>query len=64
MLIFIEFSEVLRRLGNDAFEVLSGPLNGMLDLVGEILQRAKRDSFFWRINDIIITLGFMRNNDL
>lgn len=36
----------------------------MLDLIGEVLEGAKRNAFFWRINNISVTDGLVRNDDL
>ena len=36
-------------LGEGAFESIPGPLKGVLDLIGEVLQGADGDCFFWGI---------------
>jgi len=64
LLILIEFPQILRRLRNNTFEIFPRPLDSMLNLIGEILQSTKWNSFFWRINNIIITLSMMWDNNL
>lgn len=64
LLILIKILQVLRRDGNHSFEVLPGPLNGMLDLVREQLQGADGKLFLWGIDDIVVAQGVVRDDDL
>ena len=64
LFIFIEFPQILRRLSNNSLKILSSPLDSMLNLIWEILQSTKRNSLFWRINNIIIALSIMWDNNL
>lgn len=38
----------------DTFEVVSCPLDGVLDLIREVLQSAKRDRFLRRVNRVAV----------
>lgn len=53
----IGFSEVTLKL-------VSGPLDGVLNLVGEVLQSTERDTFFRWINRVTITLSESGEDDL
>lgn len=64
LFIFIEFPQILRRLSNNSLKILSSPLDSMFNLIWEILQSTKRNSLFWRINNIIIALSIMWDNNL
>lgn len=44
-----------------AFEVVSRPLDAVLDLEGEVPKSAHRDALFGRILRVVVRLGLERN---
>ena len=43
IMVAVEFLELRRWFGEKSFKIVSGPLNGVLDLVREVFQCTKRD---------------------
>jgi hypothetical protein len=62
--IFKEARQFSRRLRESTFKVISSPLNSMLDLVREVFQSTKRDTFLRRIDNVSITDCNMWDNNL
>ena len=62
--IFIEFQQFCGRICVAALEVISGPLDGMFDLIREVFQSTKWDSLLWWVDDIVVAHGVMRDDDL
>ena len=60
----VEFLQVRRRLGNCPLEVISCPLDGVLDLVGEVLEGAEGDGFLRGVDDVVVAQGVVRDDDL
>jgi len=62
--IFKETANFSRRFRESPFKVVSSPLDGMLNLIGEVFQCAKRNTFLRWINNISIANSDMRNDNL
>lgn len=56
--------EISRGVCEGAFEVVPSPLDGVFDLVREVLEGAEGNAFLRRVNDIRIADSGMRDNDL
>jgi len=59
-----ETDQFSRCFGEGALEVVPSPLDGVFDLIGEILERAKRDAFLWRVDDVGVADGRPGDDDL
>lgn len=55
--IFYVFACFVGTFYEDAFEVVSRPLDCVFDLMREVLQRAEGNAFFWRVNRVTVGLG-------
>lgn len=62
--IIVETDKLSRRLSESTFEVISCPLNGVFDLVGEVFKSTKWNTFLWRVDDVSIANSGMRDNYL
>ena len=62
--VFEEAGKLCRRLGESPLEVVSRPLNRMLDLVREVFQSAERNTFLGWVNDISVADSNVGYDDL
>jgi hypothetical protein len=59
-----EVDKVGRRFRESSFEVVPGPLDGVLDLVREVLECAQRNTLFRRVVDVGVANRLVRDDDL
>ena len=59
-----EADQLGRSLTESPLEVVAGPLDGVLDLIGEILERAKRDALLRGVDNVSVADGCLGDDDL
>lgn len=59
-----ETSSVLRSIAEHTVELVTAPLDAMLNQVGEVPHSAHGNSIFWRILDLVIAQCLVRDNHL
>jgi hypothetical protein len=60
----VETGEISGGLGESALEVVSSPLDGVFDLIGEVLEGAEGDAFLRGVDDIGVADGGVGDDDL
>lgn len=65
LLPILEETDQLRRsLTEGPLEVVPSPLDGVLDLIGEVLERAKRDALLGGVHNVSVANGRLGDDDL
>lgn len=62
--VFVEVEQVAGGFCEGAFEVVASPLDGVVDLVGEVLESAEGDAFLGRVDNVSIADCDVRDDDL
>lgn len=62
--VLVELGQFCRGVSEASLEVVPGPLDGVLDLVGEVLEGAQGDGFLGWVNDVVVADGIVGDDNL